>query len=198
MSGEEGVVKSYYRSPTDIVDGLKYRLEGRDVIESVMDMLNGGVKAQKGSAKVYFEEHRLMNGLGIARVKFFLQSAVNKINHLTKYANEERINRQVKPMIKSFVHELVLNAKRWAPEACMTGGVLINRGIPFHKVRNMRLIVQVIENSIYQSMLRGTEGFEAELLSKSWDVHEVVDNPKKQEKTGFLGLFGRKRGDEFG
>ena len=83
--------------------------------------------------------------------------------------------------MKAFIYEIVLNAKRWAPDG-------------HRKVRNMRLVIQMVENAIYQSLLRGTDGFEASLTAKSHTVSELVDNRNQGGggRTGFIGrLFGR-------
>lgn len=192
---ENDNIRNYYQGVMNYIDGLRYRLSGDDVIEQVVDTLRGGVKTIKGNVKEYHEENRLLNEIGVARAKMLLQGGVNKINHLTKYANENRILQQMKAIMHAWIFELVLNMKRWAPEAEIDErGVLISK--ENYKVRNPRLVIQVIENAIYQSMLRGTEGFEAELLSKSMFVQETVNRDDGRQRGGggpFSRLFGGRR-----
>lgn len=186
MIEEEGGPRNYYKDATDSVSGLKFRLDGSDVIENVVNTLRGGVKRRSGGKTEYHEEHRLMNDLGIARAKFFLQGSINKVNHLTQYTNEDRILRQIRSLVKSWVFELTANLKIWAP------GHDPENTPPYPKVKNKRLVVNVVENAIYQSMLRGKEGFEAKLITKTHNVYEAVG----QEKRGGSivgGLFGRRQ-----
>lgn len=184
---------NYYRSSMNSVGGLKYRLDGEDVITRAIDTLRGGVRASKGGRKEYFSEFRCMNDLGIQRARMVIESGVNKINHLTKYTDKEMIFRQIRSVIRAWIFEVTLNAKMWAPEAKFVKGRLINDD--FCKVRNKRLIIQTIENALLQSMLRGTGGFEAELTSKQFSVHELTDNREgaTPPRGGFLsGMFGRR------
>lgn len=188
---------NYYRDEADRTSGLKYRLDGEDVIERAVDTLRGGVKSKTDGHKKYFDEYKCMNELGIQRARMILEAGVNKINHLTKYSDKEMILRQIRSIIKAWVFEVTLNAKAWAPEARMLDNKLYNPF--FHKVRNKRLIIQVVENSLLQSMLRGSQGFEAELTSKQFSVTEVNDNrqqPRSGQRFGSW-IFGR-RGNEYG
>lgn len=183
----ENTAKNYFLPPGQQPAGIRYRLEGDDIIQSVIDTLKGGLKEKKGNSRIYYSERELMNNLGVERVRLFLQSAVSKVSHLSKYEGQERINAQMRALMKAFIFELVLNLKVWAPEASFKDGNLIN---PYcDKVKNKRLVVQVVENALYASMLRGSDGFEAELLSKSWMVQEQPDAAKIYGRGG--GLFGR-------
>lgn len=171
--------RNYFPTAMDSPGGFKYRLDGREVIREIVETLKGGVKFRKGQSIDYHEGRRLMNDLGIERVRLMVQTGVNKVNHLTKYSNENRIFSQMKAIMRAFIYELVLNAKKWAPP-------------DQYKVRNMRLIIQMVENAIYQSMLRGTEGFEAQLTAKSWGVQEVMDHRIPQKSGGgIFSLFRR-------
>lgn len=191
---------NYYRQQLDYATGLKYRLDGEDVIERAVDTLRGGVKSVINGKKLYFDDYKLMNEVGIQRARMVLEAGVNKINHLTKYTDNEMISRQIKALVKAWLFEVTLNAKRWAPEARFTAaGRLVNPD--FCKIRNKRLVIQTIENALFQSMLRGTEGFEASLTSKQFSVQEIQDNRSASRggSRGFFGgLFSRNRGDEGG
>ena len=204
--------RNYYDFPPADPIGLRYRLEGDDVITGVVNILRGGVIQHKDGSVEYNERYRLMNDEGIARVELFIRGGVNKINHLTKYKNEERIMRQMRSLLKAFTIELTLNLKRWAPNATVvdeTASTIGNDGQPIititerlinpnhEKVRNKHIILQVVENALFQSMQRGGEGFEAEITGKSWVVNEQVGNhPQEQQRPGGLrGLFSR-RGSE--
>lgn len=184
----------FYNAPLQSqIDSVKYRLEGVERIDSVVDTLRGGVQSMNNGVKSYSEENRLMNELGIQRVRMILESGVNKINHLTKYSDEDRIFRQIKAVMKDFVFELVLNTKSWAPKARTESGLLINPTMD--KVRNKRLIVQLVENALLQSMLRGDKGFEADITGKNIQVSETRNlqpdyggYPATQQP-GFLSRF---------
>ena len=192
---------NYYRNQLDYATGLKYRLDGEDVIERAIDTLRGGVRATINGKKVYFDEFKLMNEVGIQRARMVLEAGVNKINHLTKYTDKEMIFRQIRSLTKAWLFEVTLNCKRWSPEARFTAkGELVNPD--FTKIRNKRLVIQTVENALLQSMLRGTDGFEASLTSKQFSVQEIQDNRQGGgvgRRGGFFGgLFQRNRGgDEY-
>ena len=188
---EEQQAINYYRSAVDTVGGLKYRLDGEDVITRAIDTLRGGVKSKKNGVKTYFTEFRCMNDLGIQRARMVLESGVNKINHLTKYTDQDMIFRQIRSVITAWLFEVTLNVKKWAPNSEFVNGQLINP--TFDKIKNKRLVIQTIENALLQSMLRGTEGFEASLTSKQFSVHELNDNRPKERRGMLSGLFGSNR-----
>lgn len=191
---------NYYRNALDTASGLKYRLDGEDVITRAIDTLRGGVRSKVNGKKTYFDEFKCMNDLGIQRARMVLEAGVNKINHLTKYSDKEMIFRQIRSLTKAWLFEVTLNSKRWSPEARFSrhDNHLINDN--YSKVRNKRLIIQTIENALLQSMLRGTDGFEASLTSKQFSVHEVKNNSPQNNRGGglFGNLFGRNRGGEGG
>jgi len=181
-----------YNNRETTVDVIRYRLDGTERISEVIDTLRGGVKSIDNNTKKYSEEYRMMNELGVQRVRMALETGVNKINHLTKYQDEDRIFRQIKSVMKDFVKELTLNMKVWSPESTFLDGRLKNDG--FHKVRNKRLIVQQVENALLQSMLRGNEGFEADITGKNFNVSEVRhQEPVQEQKSSFWNPFGGKR-----
>lgn len=189
---------NYYRNQLDYATGLKYRLDGDDVIERAIDTLRGGVRAKHQGKKLYFDEYRLMNEVGIQRARMVLESGVNKINHLTKYTDNDMISRQIKSLIKGWLFEVTLNAKRWSPQAYFDDkGMLFNPN--FSKVRNKRLIILTVENALFQSMLRGTDGFEASLTSKQFSVQEIQDNRQTRSRgRGFFGGLFSRNNDEVG
>lgn len=195
MNEEQVVPLDYYQGANHDPSGIRYRLEGEDVISQAVDTLKGGVIGTNDLGdKVYNDKQRCMNDVGILRARMVLQSGVNKVNHLTKYFNEDRIHGQIKSIVKAWIFEVTLNMKSWAPEAFIKEGKLVNSS--HSKVRNKRLIIQTIEQALYQSMLRGTAGFEANLTAKSYNVQEINDNRPKPRMGGFGGVFGRQRPPE--
>jgi hypothetical protein len=174
-------------------DSLHYRLDTKEIIEQSIDTFRGGVKGidEKGK-KTYNTEHRLMNDLGISKAKMMLESGVNKIVHLTKFKDEERVFRQVKSMTKTWIYEVVLNMKKWAPTAYFnSNGKLVNPS--GDKIRNKHLVIAVVENGLLQSMLRGTAGFEAELTGKQMQVVESRDystHNREENHQPMGGFFG--------
>jgi hypothetical protein len=150
--------------------GLKYRLDGDDVVLATADELRGLTIDENGT-RVESTGARLLSEEGVQRAIFFLRGAVNKINHLTKYGNEERINDQMRAQVGGFLRELTKNMKRWAPPGEA-------------KVRNPRLVLRALETKMYQSFLRGNMGFEAELTGKNWSAQEIFDNRRKDTIRG--------------
>lgn len=191
MEDYEQAANNYYRNQLDYATGLKYRLDGEDVIERAIDTLRGGIKNTVNGRKLYFDEYKLMNEVGIQRARMVLEAGVNKINHLTKYTDKEMIFRQIRSLTKAWLFEVTLNCKRWAPEARIFNSRLVNPG--FSKIKNKRLVIQTVENALLQSMLRGTDGFEAALTSKQFSVQEIQDNRAggARKRGWFGGLFSR-------
>lgn len=186
---------NYYQEVSQ-ADSLRYRLDAGELIEQAVDTFKGGVVGlDEYGKKVFFEGQRLMNDLGIQRARMVLEAGVNKINHLTKYKDEERAFRQVKSITRMWIYEVTLNMKKWAPEATFdANGKLINEHT--HKIRNKHLIIAVVENAILQSMLRATAGFEAELTGKQMVVSEHKDYSMqtKEDPHAMGGWFGGKGG----
>ena len=203
--------RNYYDFPQKDAFGLRYRLEGDDVISSVVNILRGGIVKHADGTITYNSDFALMNEEGVARVEFFIRGGVNKINHLTKYKNEQRVMYQMRSLCRGFIIELVENMKRWSPNATVvyenittttTAGQIITKverliNPNIEKIRNKHLVLQVVENALLQSMLRGNEGFEAEITGKSWVVNEQVGQQQQREGGGGFGglrnLFSRKR-----
>lgn len=203
--------RNYFQASLENVDGLKYRLDGNDIIKSFVNSLRGISVDARGN-KVYNPADRMMNERGVNRIALLLQT-VNKSTHLTKYENEERVLLQVKEIARSFRKELTKSMKIWAPE---TYHVDINHRVikkilhdgrevdvseiellskkSFDKVRNPSMIVQQVENILYASMNRGARGFEAELVSKIQTINEnrIVGGEDDKPRTGIISrLFGR-------
>lgn len=181
---------NYYQEAQAASDSMLYRLDGKELVQDAVDTLRGGVKSISNGQKEYYEHNRLMNELGIQRVRSILEAHINKNAHLTKYSKEERINVQIKSIMKEFVKTLASNLKRWAPEAEFNKGILDN---PNHcKVRDKGMVVQQVEKAIYQSMLRGVEGFEALNTRPNLQVQQISDERQQQRSGGFFGM-GRSR-----
>jgi hypothetical protein len=178
---------NFYQDAEERHDLIKYRLDGDERIDRVLNTLRGGIKDVNNGVATYNEEFRLMNELGIQRVSIVLQTGVNKINHLSKYKDDERIFAQVVAIMGDFDKELVSNLKVWAPEAQFKEGKLINPTMA--KVRNKRIIVQEVENALVQSFLRANAGFEADITGKAYSVSEYRQQKDEDEKPrSFWGL----------
>lgn len=174
-------------------DSLRYRLDAADLIEQSIDTFKGGVKSINKGVKEYYDSQRLMNDLGIARARMVIESGVNKINHLTKYKDEERVFRQVKSLVRAWIYEVVRNMKTWAPSATLVNNKLINPS--GDKIRSKHLVIGVVENVLLQSMLRGTDGFEAQLTGKQMQVIESRDftSERREDSGSMRGWFGGRQ-----
>lgn len=196
-------------------DALEYRLEGADTVERVTDLLRGGVIDEDDDGnKTFDEKNRLMNELGVSKTEMFLHGFVNKNTHLTKYKNEERVLIQMRSGASAYNFELTLNMKRWGPEFigklqddesveqfCKRTGAVVFKFVDAQtvryrvKVRNPRLVRQLVENSMLASMQRGDDGFEAGNTIKQINVNEVRDLAERQQPGGMIpqagGFFSR-------
>lgn len=157
--------------------GFKERIDGREIVDDLCDELRGVVWVN--GKRVETSEYRMLNEIGIARVRGLLRSVVNKNTHLTKYENNSRVLLQISGAIEGFIVELVCNLRTWSPKG-------------FAKVPNWRLVVQMVEQSMLASMLRGESGFEANLTGKQQqhNVNEVIDRTPQQE-SGFMSFLRR-------
>jgi len=218
MSGEgEGAAPAYphnyFKGFGADENSLRYRLEGDDVIKQVSNRLRGGLKRGRDGREYYDERQRLMNEVGIEATEFFLAGSVNKVNHLTRYRDEKRVMIQLRELSGAYLYELTLNMKLWGPliEDEVQGedapfvdhGYLYSLSVPGttrelrkYKVRNKYLILQVVENAMIQSMLRGKDGREAELTAPNILVNEEVNRASAPQRQGFFGMF--RRGDVHG
>jgi len=181
---EERELPNFYAQDPLSSDNMRYRLDGDDVIERAIDTIKGYVGKDKNGEKVYSPHMCLMNELGLQAVRMTIELGVNKINHLTKYKDEDRINRQLRAVFKAWQFELTKNMKMWAPETyfCQkTHSWVVKPGC---KVRNSRLVTQKVENAILQATLRGDDGFEAQLTGKAYSVQEVHDRRGEEGREG--------------
>lgn len=170
---EQVVGRNYFSAALDNVSGLMFRIGGEDLIEELEITLKGGKKDKNGNVDLN-PRFRMMTDEGVHAARFTLLSHVNKVNHLTRYENEERIMKATRNTINSWIFQVTLNRKRW-------------------KVDNPRAIVRCIEAVINESNQRGASGFEAELITKSHNVSEVVA-PQMQKRETFLNkIFGGRR-----
>jgi len=184
-------------------DSVRFRLDSSELIELAVDSLRGGVVKVEGKKKFYNKNHAFMNELGIQKAKSVLQNCCNKTVHLTKYKNEERVAAQVCSIMEGWDFDLARHTKEWAPNASFKDGKLSNDSTD--KVKNKRIINQILENAIYASMLRGTAGFEAELTGKNIMVNENRDLQTMERYSdggggvgGMRGFFGGRRGGDGG
>lgn len=167
--------RNYYADARDISDGLKYRLSGEDIIKELIADLRGAQRDQYGKIASYDEENRIINDIGAYKIRYLLNSELNKITHLTKYANEERVFRQVRELFKMIAFVITLNCKIW-------------------EVRDKDVLQQSLEQTIFNAMLRGNEGFENNNVSKSWNVNENINQSPQQQQGGFLSSLFRRGG----
>lgn len=173
-----GYGKSYFPNAAGDASGFKFRVDGKDVVQELVDALKGGVSRDNTGRIAYNEEYRLMNDLGVSRAQFYLKGVVNKNTHLSKFKDEERILRQVRALAKEWCVTLAQNRRRW-------------------DVKDPDVVQQLMEQSILTALLRADEGFEAQLSGKSHNVIENIQSTPQgpeQQHSGFLGLgriFGR-------
>lgn len=180
QQGQYGVLpKNYYAGTVDSLGGLHYRIDANDMIHRVIETLSGKVTLEDGTT--IQETSPLMNNEGIGRCRAFLQGTITKITHLSRYQNEERVNRQLRHYVRVWIYEVVRNMKIWAPE---------NE----NKIKHPRIVVAEVEKALHESMLRAIGGSEAELTAKSWHVTEAFDRKEREERTGgFFNPFKKKQ-----
>ena len=215
----EELQHNYWRGAEQDVSGIKFRLEGTDVIQQTINQIRGGlIRDETTKRMVYNTKECLMNETGVSAVKFYLHAGVNKVIHLTDY-NETRIMKQMKPLVNAFLEELTLNMKMWGPilpfkhdqqlsddeiasefahgflkviktMKTETGYVSLVKV----KVKNKSLLLQGIENSLLQSMYRSKGGKEAQLTAPNvlFSENQVQQEPSNK---GF-GFFGRRKNEE--
>lgn len=164
--------RNYFADTKDQSDSLKYRLSGEDIVKKLVEDLRGAIRDDYGRIVRYDEKFRLLNDLGANRISYILSSELNKITHLTKYANEDRVFRQCKELFKMVAFIITLNRKDWA-------------------VRDKDSIQQTVENTIFNAMLRGNEGFENNNVSKSWNVNENITQQQQQQGWSVFNMFRR-------
>ena len=194
--GQELGMPNFYTQDPLSSDNMRYRLDGDDVIDRAIDTIKGLVGFDKNNDKVYDPNMRLMNDLGIQAVRMTIELGVNKINHLTKYKDEDRINRQLRAVFSAWQFELAKNMKMWAPETKYDFKNKTWLVVEGKKVRNPFLITQKVENAILQATLRGDAGFEAQLTGKAYSVQEVHDRRGEEQDRGrssWWNPFGGRR-----
>lgn len=164
---EEG--QNNYFMSEDSRGGTKYRVDPKSEIKSVVDTF-AGIKRDYLGREIN-TGYAIMNEEGVARTAGFLEGSITKITHLSNYTNENRINRQLRHYLKTWVFVLVTNKKRW-------------------KVKDMRVIISEIEKLLHESMLRANQALEANLTAKSHQVNELLshgDGKKKNIRSFFGG-----------
>lgn len=168
------VGKNYY-SPMSDSSGFKYRVDGRDVINEVVESLRGGVRKGKYGRSEQTPEFKLMNDLGISRASAFLRGVVNKNTHLSRYPDKDTIMSQVRSLAKEWCVTGATNRKHW-------------------EIKDPDLVQQIMETAILSALLRADEGFEAEISGKSHSVVESVTNMTGQQQPGFFARLNPFRG----
>lgn len=167
---------NYFQASQDSVGGLKYRVDPRQEIQEVVDTFMGVQRDKFGRLLENQKTWPLMNEEGIARSLGWLRGMVTKMTHLTKYENEDRINRQIRHYIRSWLYIIVKERKRW-------------------EIKDMVAVLVEVEKLIHESMLRGEKGFEANLTAKQYQVSELI-KAESPRATGVTGWFGRKQPTE--
>ena len=193
--GQELGMPNFYTQDPLSSDNMRYRLDGNDVIEGVIDIIKGYSHTNNNNEKVYDPNMRMMNDLGIQAVRMSIALCVNKVNHLTKYKDDDMIKRQLRSIFKRWQFDLTKNKKLWAPETIQVGKEwIIAEG---KKVRNDGLITQMVENPNLQSSLRGADGFEAQLTGKAYSVQEFHDRRGEEQDSSrskwIPSFFGGRR-----
>jgi hypothetical protein len=171
--------KSYFASQNDTASGFKYRVEGNETIQRTLDSLRGGIEKDAYGKIVYDEQFRMMNDLGLSRAQFFLVGIVNKNTHLTKFKDEDQILRQTRALAREWCVTVATNRKRWS-------------------VKDPDLVQNVMEGAILASLLRATDGFEADLSAKTHHVQETINSPGVSTEgqsplARLAGMFGGRR-----
>lgn len=164
--------RNYFQSGTDAVDGLKYRLDAKDIIKEIEDTLKAIDRDSMGKVISEHPEDRVVNEHGIIGAKIWLKSALGKITHLTKFENIEHINKQQRWLAKDWAFQITLHRKLWS-------------------IKNKDALQMMIEKQTYESMLRANDGFENGNISRSYNTHETIDRTPQQSQGWGLGrLFG--------
>ena len=158
-------MKNYY-TPTQDSSGFKFRVEGREVINEMIDALRGGVKKGKYGKTEYDEQFRLMNDLGISRASAYLRGVVNKNTHLSRFPDKDSIMKQMISLSEEWAMSVAINRKHW-------------------QIKDPDLVQQIVETAMISALLRADEGFEAEISGKSHQVNENLTTPMPQQN-GFL------------
>lgn len=170
--------RNYFSAANDSYLGFRERISADEIVQATCDELSG-VWYDDNGEKHQSQEFRFLNEVGVNRVRAILKSFVNKITHLTKFENENRVLLQVKSTIQAFIPELVLNLRPWAPKGK-------------DKIPNWPLIVHMLEKQFLASALRGNAGFEALNVTQQHHILESIDTKKKE---GLGGLFSKFRGE---
>jgi hypothetical protein len=207
--------RNYYGGGQAQSEGFKYREEGKDVIKELCDMFRGGVSKDEKGKIVYNEEFRMMNDHGVHAISGLLRSITNKLTHLTRFENEERVHRQQKAEMLNLLIDFTLNMKLWAPKATMKYEDLKNGEcrvtysdntsvvveiddlelLPVQKVRNRNIVLEMVESPIFHSKLRSIGGMEQEITGKTHMVNETIETtPKPQQTGGFASIWGGGNG----
>lgn len=166
--------KNYY-APINDSSGFKYRVDGRDVINEVIESLRGGVKKGQYGRTEQTPEFKLMNDLGISRASAFLRGVVNKNTHLSKYPDKDTIMNQVRALAKEWCVTSAINRKAW-------------------EIKDPDLVQQIMETAILSALLRADDGFEAVISGKSHTVMENVQSMSSQQQQGFFSRLNPFRG----
>lgn len=166
--------KNYY-NPMNDSSGFKYRVDGRDVINEVIESLRGGVQKGKYGRSESTPQFCLMNDLGISRASAFLRGVVNKNTHLSKYPDKDTIMNQVRALAKEWCVTSATNRKQW-------------------EIKDPDLVQQIMETAILSAILRADDGFEAVISGKSHSVVENVQNMTGQQQQGFFSRLNPFRG----
>jgi hypothetical protein len=177
---QEGNATYYQNALRAMESGLRWRITAEDISKDVIDKLRGIQRDDLGRILPDHHHAPLMNELGCSRAATFLSGIVNKITHLARYENTERIHRQVTHFTQQWVYELTRNMKQWAPA-----------GKP--KVQHPRIVVSIIENAIVESKSRAYQGFEADLTGKSWHVTETLGNQERDHAPSILDRIRGKK-----
>lgn len=164
---QEQYSRNYYANQRDVADSLKYRLNNNELIKRIIDQLSGATYDNNGRVNGYDPNLRLLNEKGIYNIRVILEGQISKNTHLTKYANETRINEQMKSILKKIIDTMTLQRKEW-------------------DIKNKDSVLLIIETGILESKLRANEGFENNNVSRSWNVNENIDTTPQAKQSAIL------------
>lgn len=166
---DQNVRRNYFQDHRENVDGLKYRLDAKDVIKEIELALSAVEVDQYGKIIKENPDDRIVNDHGIIAARLWLKAALGKITHLTNFEHLEHVNRQQRWLAKDWCFQVTLHSKKWG-------------------VTDKDALQMLIEKQLYESMLRAQKGFENNNISRSYSVQEHIE-PPPEKQPGQPGIF---------
>lgn len=158
-----------------------WRLDIRDITESLTNILKGGVietqineNGEEEHQWVYRDEYRMLTDSGIFAVKFMLEGMVNKNTMLSNLSDE-----MILSLIRTFSKELCINFFRNYKKYGLNK-------------KNFRFNMEFIENFVYFCLQRAANAGEREEIGKMRSEHSVTRPEQKNEEKFSLNPFKRE------